>query len=126
MTSYKIAPITFAQVSKGECFECGGNLYRKRSSRTAEIVATRQCNGLASVHRRYAGVWGYFSNPDRVNHNLSDFQPCVRRFAASGKAIHRKINLNAVNFAVKKLEQALSYTPLSEALSYTPLSEALS
>ena len=60
----------FGSLAIGELFDCGGNMYRKRSTRTAEIIASRSYNadGLRwAVHADYSGTWGYFGKRERVN-----------------------------------------------------------
>ena len=71
----------FASVPVGDYFECGGNLYRKRSLRTAVIVASRGCVGseVGTVHRRYAGAWGYFSNLECIDHDPEEWAPRTTR-----------------------------------------------
>lgn len=59
----------FALVPVGECFDYCGNVYRKRSTRTAEIVKSRTHDGQQwAIHEDYSGVWGYFPKSQRVNH----------------------------------------------------------
>ena len=61
---------TFASVPIGDTFDYGGNVYRKRSTRTAEITASRRYNPDAlrwAVHTDYSGIWGYFAQREQVN-----------------------------------------------------------
>lgn len=46
----------FERIKIGKNFSKNGNLYKKRSTRTAEIVSPTE----------YAGQWFYFSNKDQV------------------------------------------------------------
>ena len=60
----------FGSLPIGELFDYAGNVYRKRSTRTAEIIASRSYNADElrwAIHKDYSGVWGYFSNRQRVN-----------------------------------------------------------
>ena len=61
---------SFGSLPVGELFEYGGNMYRKRSTRTAVITASRSYNPDAlrwATHEDYSGVWGYFAQRQRVN-----------------------------------------------------------
>ena len=61
---------TFASVPIGDTFDYGGNVYRKRSTRTAEITTSRSYNPDAlrwAVHTDYSGIWGYFAQRQQVN-----------------------------------------------------------
>jgi len=58
----------FVFVPVGEQFDYCGNVYRKRSTRTAEIVKSRTHDGQCwAIHDSYAGQWGYFPKWERVN-----------------------------------------------------------
>ena len=64
---------TFASVPLGNIFCYGGNVYKKQSSRTAAIIASRSYNPdalLWAVHEDYKGVWGYFAQRQGVNQEL--------------------------------------------------------
>jgi len=71
----------FASVPVGDHFEHGGNLWRKRSMRTAEIIASRGRVGseVGTVHRHYAGAWSYFRNLERVDHDVEEWAPRTKR-----------------------------------------------
>jgi hypothetical protein len=56
----------FFEVNPGEHFERGGNLWVKKSSRTAQIVAS---NIGSTIHTDYAGKRFYFTRFDSVNSN---------------------------------------------------------
>jgi hypothetical protein len=61
---------TFASLPSGDLFDYGGNVYRKRSSRTAEIIASRTYNPDTlrwAIHANYSGTWGYFTQSQQVN-----------------------------------------------------------
>lgn len=60
----------FSQIPVGESFDYGGNLYRKRSSRTAVIIMSRSYNPDElrwAIHDDYSGTWGYFNQRQPVN-----------------------------------------------------------
>jgi hypothetical protein len=62
--------ISFASIPVGETFDYGGNIYRKRSTRTAEIVMSRGYSPDTLtwfIHDNYTGVWGYFAQRQMVN-----------------------------------------------------------
>jgi hypothetical protein len=61
---------SFGSLPIGELFDYGGNVYRKRSTRTAEIIASRSYNPDAlrwAVHADYSGTWGYFTQRQTIN-----------------------------------------------------------
>lgn len=61
---------TFASLPVGTTFDYGGNIYRKRSTRTAEIVMGRTYNPDElrwAVHTDHSGVWAYFEQRQHVN-----------------------------------------------------------
>ena len=63
-------PHLFRAAPVGGTFEYCGNVYRKRSTRTAEIIQSRGYDTAASrwyLHSSYSGVWGYFPQDQRVN-----------------------------------------------------------
>ena len=75
----------FGSVPVGANFDYAGNIYRKRSTRTAEIVASRSYNADElrwAIHDDYSGVWGYFSQCQRVNQERHWWQSM-----AHGKAV---------------------------------------
>ena len=60
----------FDSIEVGSTFDYGGNVYRKRSTRTAEIVLGRTYNPDElrwAIHDDHAGTWAYFSQGQRVN-----------------------------------------------------------
>lgn len=62
--------VIFGSLPVGEVFDYGGNVYRKRSTRTAEIIASRSYNPDElrwAVHADYSGTWGYFNQSQSVN-----------------------------------------------------------
>jgi len=60
---------SFHGVPVGETFDYCGNIYRKRSTRTAEIVRSRGHDGERwFIRDDFAGQWGYFPARQRVNH----------------------------------------------------------
>ena len=62
--------VTFAALRVGNTFDYGGNIYRKRSTRTAEIVMGRTYNPDQlrwAIHTDHSGVWAYFSQRQHVN-----------------------------------------------------------
>lgn len=66
----------FDHVSVGMCFEHGGNLWRKRSQRTARIVASIETvENPGTVHRRYKGTWCYWRNAEAVNADVRRWIP---------------------------------------------------
>lgn len=61
---------SFASLPIGETFDHGGNLWRKRSSRTAEITMSRSHNPDAqrwAIHTDHSGTWAYFNQRETVN-----------------------------------------------------------
>jgi hypothetical protein len=56
----------FFEVKKGDYFERGGNLWLKKSTRTAEIIASKTG---ATIHKDFSGKWFHFSRFDSVNSN---------------------------------------------------------
>lgn len=60
--------VTFFHIPTGSTFDHGGNVWRKRSSRTAEIVQSRTHDGERwAVHQVHAGTIAYFRQRDVVN-----------------------------------------------------------
>jgi hypothetical protein len=62
---------SFDSLPIGDTFDYGGNVYRKRSTRTAEIIASRSYNPDTlrwAIHADYSGTWGYFAQRQTVNH----------------------------------------------------------
>lgn len=58
----------FSEVWIGEWFESGGNVWRKRSSRTAEIIMSRTHDGNKwRINSDYFGKWFYFGKHETVN-----------------------------------------------------------
>ena len=60
----------FDSIPVGETFNYGGNIYRKRSTRTAEIVMGRTYNPDElrwAIHTDHSGAWGYFAKRQHVN-----------------------------------------------------------
>ena len=60
----------FGSIAVGATFDCGGNVYRKRSTRTAEIVLSRTYNpdeARWAIHDDYSGTWAYFAQSEPVN-----------------------------------------------------------
>jgi hypothetical protein len=78
MSSFDALPI-------GELFDYAGNVYRKRSTRTAEIIASRSYNADElrwAVHADYSGFWVYFGKRQRVNqeqHWWAAMMPTVQK-----------------------------------------------
>lgn len=60
---------SFQSIPVGQTFDYCGNLYRKRSTRTAVIVKSRSYNYTDkwSIHDDYSGQWGFFHNTQAVN-----------------------------------------------------------
>jgi hypothetical protein len=51
-------------------FDCGGNVYRKRSTRTAVIIFSRTYDPDElrwNIHTEHKGVWGYCAQLQPVN-----------------------------------------------------------
>ena len=60
----------FGSLPVGAMFDYGGNVYRKRSTRTAVIIFSRTYDpdGLRwNIHVEHKGVWGYFAQRQTVN-----------------------------------------------------------
>lgn len=53
--------MTFNQIATGNFFKCNGNLWCKRSTRTATLWPERPGAGPLGA------TWSYFRNTDRVN-----------------------------------------------------------
>jgi hypothetical protein len=61
---------SFNTLAVGETFDYGGNVYRKRSTRTAEIIMGRSYNPDTlrwAIHDDHNGTWGYFPQRQTVN-----------------------------------------------------------
>lgn len=60
--------VTFFHIPTGGTFDHGGNVWRKRSSRTAEIVQSRTHDGKRWAIHPYTGrTIAYFRNREWVN-----------------------------------------------------------
>ena len=72
----------FAYIPVGVTFDYGGNLYRKRSSRTAEIVMGRGYDPddlCWFIHEDHKGTWAYFAQSQMVNHEWRWWQAMQHR-----------------------------------------------
>jgi hypothetical protein len=60
---------SFQSIPVGQTFDYCGNLYLKRSTRTAAIVKSRSYNpdGGWAIHQDYSGQWGFFPKAMAVN-----------------------------------------------------------
>lgn len=66
---------TFGEMWRGEWFEFGGSIWRKRSSRTAEIIISRSHNGRRwAIHQVEHSAWFYFSKGEPVNREKQWFK----------------------------------------------------
>lgn len=75
---------SFQSIAVGQTFDYCGNLYRKRSTRTAVIVKSRSHNpneGWA-IHEDYSGQWGFFPARQAVNQEGHWWEAMARREAA--------------------------------------------
>lgn len=76
----------FASIPVGDTFDYAGNLYLKRSSRTAVIVFGRGYNPDALrwfIHTDHSGTWHYFAQCQTVDQERkwwADIKPHWPRF----------------------------------------------
>ena len=76
---------SFQSIAVGQTFDYCGNLYLKRSTRTAVIVKSRSYNpaGGWAIHEDYSGQWGFFPNRQAVNQEAHWWQSMAYRSAAA-------------------------------------------
>lgn len=76
---------TFQSIPVNSTFDYCGNLYRKRSTRTAVIIKSRSYNpaGGWAIHDDYSGQWGFFANRQAVNQEAHWWLSMAYRSAAA-------------------------------------------
>jgi hypothetical protein len=82
---------TFQSIPVSQTFDYCGNLYRKRSTRTAEIVKSRTHNPDSGwqIHEDYSGQWGFFPNRQAVNQEAYWWQAMEHRATLATTASER-------------------------------------
>ena len=76
---------SFQSIPVNATFDYCGNLYLKRSTRTAVIVKSRSYNpaGGWAIHDDYSGQWGFFPKAMAVNQESHWWQSMSHRSAAA-------------------------------------------